>query len=96
MVKISNEMISMVKDQLPILATSNKNRDPQLIPKGSLHVYDTEHLIYYEHTFKQAYNNILENDSKVAVAVINEQEQKGFLFEGIAEIMRMMTLPIIY
>jgi len=31
MVKIPNEMISMSKNQLPILATSNKNRDPQLI-----------------------------------------------------------------
>ncbi|MBE7901246.1 pyridoxamine 5'-phosphate oxidase family protein, partial [Paenibacillus polymyxa] len=58
---------------------------PQVGHKGSLHVLDDSHLIYFEHTFRQAYNN-LSNNHLAAVAVADRGAQKGFRFEGTAHI----------
>ena len=71
MVNLTEEMKNMLKNQLPFLATTGKDGKPQVGPKGSLHVLDDSHLIYFEHTFRQAYNR---------------GAQQGFRFEGTAHI----------
>lgn len=48
-------------------------------------MYDDEHLIYYEHTFKQAYANLQQN-GYAAIAVVDSNVEKGFRFEGTAVI----------
>ena len=85
MVKLSEEMKKMIGEQLPFLSTASGFGLPQIGPKGSLHVFENDNLVYYEHTFKQAYENIKQN-GHVAVAVIDKIEEKGFRFEGNAEI----------
>ncbi|MGB4823643.1 MAG: pyridoxamine 5'-phosphate oxidase family protein [Leuconostoc mesenteroides] len=85
MALLSEEMKKMIDQQLPFLATTGGDGSPQVGPKGSTRVYDDEHLIYYEHTFKQAYANLQQN-GYAAVAVVDSNVEKGFRFEGTAAI----------
>ena len=85
MVNLTEEMKNMLKSQLTFLATTGIDGKPQVGPKGSLHVLDDSHLIYFEHTFRQAYDNLSSNHL-VAVAVADRGAQKGFRFEGTAHI----------
>ncbi|WP_220739727.1 pyridoxamine 5'-phosphate oxidase family protein [Leuconostoc miyukkimchii] len=82
---LSPFMQNMVNEQFPFLATTNSDGSPQVGPKGSLHVLDDSHLIYYEHTFRHAYENLLTNHL-AAVAVVDRKAEKGFRFEGRAHI----------
>ncbi|MDI6666713.1 pyridoxamine 5'-phosphate oxidase family protein [Leuconostoc falkenbergense] len=85
MQNLTKEMRTMIEEQFPFLATVDKDGYPKIGPKGSLHVLDSQHLIYYEHTFRHAYSNISAN-GRVAVAVADRQAQKGFRFEGLAHL----------
>ncbi|GAF41899.1 hypothetical protein JCM14202_3870 [Agrilactobacillus composti DSM 18527 = JCM 14202] len=85
MKKLTDEMKEMIQTQLPFLATTSASGLPQVGPKGSIHVLDDEHLIYFEHTFRHAYEN-LTNNQHAAVAVADRPNQKGFRFEGTAHI----------
>lgn len=85
MTELTSEMKDMLKNQLPYLATSGADSKPQVGPKGSLHVLDDSHLIYFEHTFRHAYTNLKANP-QAAVAVADRVAQKGFRFEGTAHI----------
>lgn len=85
MQSLTEEMKTMIGEQFPFLATVDKDGYPKVGPKGSLHVLDDQHLVYYEHTFRHAYNNVIAN-GRVAVAVANRKSQKGFRFEGIAHL----------
>lgn len=71
MVKLSEEMKKMIGERLPFLSTASEFGLPQIGPKGSLHVFENDNLVYYEHTFKQAYENIKQN-GHVAAAVVPE------------------------
>jgi len=82
---LSEEMKEMVGKQLPFLATADENGVPKVGPKGSLHVLDDSHLLYFEHTFRHAYHNLQQNNY-AAVAVGDREAQKGFRFEGTARI----------
>ncbi|MBO3092767.1 pyridoxamine 5'-phosphate oxidase family protein [Schleiferilactobacillus harbinensis] len=85
MATLTTEMKEMLKNQLPFLATTSADGKPQVGPKGSLHVLDDSHLIYFEHTFRHAYTNLRHNQ-QAAVAVADRAAQKGFRFEGTAHI----------
>lgn len=85
MADLTEDMKNMLGTQLSFLATTGVDGKPQVGPKGSLHVYDDSHLIYFEHTFRQAFDN-LTNNHMAAVAVVDRDAQKGFRFEGTAHI----------
>lgn len=85
MAELTDEMKAMIKAQLPFLATADEKGLPQVGPKGSIQVMDDSHLLYYEHTFRHAYQN-LKQTGRAAVAVADRTAQKGFRFEGQAEI----------
>lgn len=85
MQSLTEEMKTMIGEQFAFLATVDKDGYPKVGPKGSLHVLDDQHLVYYEHTFRHAYNNIISN-GRVAVAVADKKAQKGFRFEGVAHL----------
>lgn len=95
MVNLTEEMKNMLKSQLPFLATTGIDGKPQVGPKGSLHVLDDSHLIYFEHTFRQAYDNLSSNHL-AAVAVADRGAQQGFRFEGTAHIHETDDLLIIF
>ena len=74
-----------------LVATTGEN-GPNISPKGSLLVYDDDHLAYWERSKKQALAN-LGQDKRVVVIYANMQSQKdkvlesGFLrFYGTAEL----------
>jgi hypothetical protein len=74
-----------------LLATSGKD-GPNISPKGSMLVYDDQHLAYWERSKKQALQN-LGNDRRVCVMYANFPAQRnkemsaGFLrFWGTAEL----------
>ncbi|CAM3121043.1 pyridoxamine 5'-phosphate oxidase family protein [Leuconostoc rapi] len=85
MAKLSQTMKDMIDNQFPFLATTSSDGSPQVGPKGSLHVLDDSHLIYYEHTFRHAYENLMASNL-AAVAVVDRKAEKGFRFEGHAHI----------
>ena len=74
-----------------LLGTSGKD-GPNISPKGSLVVYDDNHLAYWERSKKKALEN-LEHDDRVVVMYANFKAQRdgivesGFLrFYGTAEL----------
>ncbi|MDF7682841.1 pyridoxamine 5'-phosphate oxidase family protein [Lactobacillus sp. ESL0679] len=85
MAKLTQEMQDLVTSEFPFLATADKDGNPQVGPKGSLKVYDDEHLAYVEWTSKTAYEN-LKATGKAAVAVSNKAAGTGYRFEGTAHV----------
>ena len=80
------------EDGYPCMLGSTGNDGPNISPKGSLVVYDDNHLAYWERSKRKALEN-LENDKRVVVMYANFQAQRdgildlGFLrFYGTAEL----------
>src|SRR3977135_4593687 len=79
-------------DGAPCLLATQGADGPNISPKGSMLVYDDEHLAYWERSKRQALEN-LEHDRRVAVIYANFKAQRdgglesGFLrFYGTAEL----------
>lgn len=79
-------------DGYPCLLGTSGQDGPNVSPKGSLVVYDDNHLAYWERSKKKALEN-LENDNRVVVMYANFKAQRdgiiesGFLrFYGTAEL----------
>lgn len=78
-------------DKVPCLLGTNGKNGPNISPKGSLFVYDDNHLAYWERAKMKAHEN-LQNDRKVVVCYAKmgtkfEGGFNGFLrFYGTAEI----------
>ena len=85
MATLTTAMKDMLAAQLSFLATTDEAGNPQVGPKGTMRVLDDEHLIYNEHTGKQAWHNVQDNH-RAAVAVVDHEAFKGFRFEGTIEI----------
>lgn len=81
MKKITSDMKELLQTQLSFLATTDGHNHPQVGPKGTMRILDDTHLLYDEHTGKQAWENIHVNP-QVAVAVVNHDVFKGYRFEG--------------
>lgn len=84
MAKLTQEMKDMIGSQLNYLATADENGNPQVGPKGTMRVFDDEHLIYNEETGHHAWHN-LNATRKAAVATVDRSQLKGFRFEGTVE-----------
>ena len=63
-----------------LLATVGKD-GPNISPKGSLVVYDDNHLAYWERSKRKAFEN-LEHDKRVAVMYANFKGQRDGLLES--------------
>ncbi|MGM0238151.1 pyridoxamine 5'-phosphate oxidase family protein [Enterococcus sp. AZ103] len=85
MATLTQEMKDMIGAQLSFIATTDATGYPQIGPKGTLRVLDDHHLIYNEHTGKQAWQNVQVNP-RVVVATVDHPKFKGFRFEGPVEI----------
>jgi len=79
-------------DGFPCLLATAGPEGPNISPKGSMLVYDDDHLAYWERSKKQALAN-LGHDKRVVVIYANMKAQRdnvlesGFLrFYGIAEL----------
>jgi len=68
-------------DGYPCLVATNGPNGPNISVKGSMLVYDDEHLAYWERTKKGALEN-LAHDKRVAVMYANFQAQKDGLLDS--------------
>ena len=90
--KLRGLISSAWADGAPCLLATAGPKGPNISPKGSMLVFDDEHLAYWERSKKQALEN-LGHDKRVAVMYANFKAQRdgvlesGFLrFYGTAEL----------
>lgn len=90
--KVRGLINSAWDDGAPCLLATQGGHGPNISPKGSMVVFDDDHLAYWERTKKQALSN-LEHDNRVCVIYANFKAQRdgilpsGFLrFYGQAEL----------
>lgn len=90
--KIKDLIYNAWTDGAPCLLATQGPNGPNISPKGSMLVYDDEHLAYWERSRRQALEN-LGHDPRVAVIYANFKAQRegvlesGFLrFYGTAEL----------
>ena len=86
MTKLTGEMKAMILQQLSIIATASKDGTPNVGPKGSMHVVDDETLAYSESAGEKTFRNLQEN-SKVAVMVVDREKADGYQVKGTAELL---------
>ncbi len=90
--KLKDLIRSAWEDGTPCLVATQGPHGPNISPKGSMVVYDDDHLAYWERSKKQALEN-LDHDKRVCVMYANFAAQRagvldsGFLrFYGTAEL----------
>jgi len=88
------DMIGEIKDLVDrnhadgwscIVGTSDKDGQPQLSLKGSVMVFDSETLAYWERSKRSALENVLANP-KVVVLYNNMKDRVRWRFYGVAEV----------
>lgn len=83
---ITNEMKSLVeKQKLGYVATVSPDNTPNLSPKGTVTVWDDDHLIFADIRSPQTITNLKKNPS-VEINVVDPILRKGFRFKGAATI----------
>jgi len=85
MAVLTDDMKKLIADSFAFIATVDENGNPQVGPKGTMRIFDDEHLIYNEQTGHQAWHNLQENH-KIAVAFHPHPGMKGIRVEGRAVI----------
>jgi predicted pyridoxine 5'-phosphate oxidase superfamily flavin-nucleotide-binding protein len=86
MAKLTSEIRAMFENQLAIIATASKDGNPNVGPKGSMHVIDDETLAYAEGTGGKTLKNLQENP-KIAVVVVDRERADGYQVKGTAELL---------
>ena len=66
MIRLTDQMRDLLKSAISdgtpcIVGTASKDGRPQVSPKGSVAVYDDEHLCFWERSFRSSYAQISEN-----------------------------------
>ncbi|MFQ5860481.1 MAG: pyridoxamine 5'-phosphate oxidase family protein [Dehalococcoidia bacterium] len=92
MIKLTDEMREFInhafEDGRPcILATASPTGEPSLSFRGSMMVYDDEHLAYWERSKRAALEHI-EANPKVVVMFRDPATRKGWRFFGEARVYR--------
>ena len=88
---ISNEMKELIeKQKLGYVATVSPDNTPNLSPKGTLSVWDDEHLIFADIKSPKTMSNLKENPS-VEINVVDPISRKGYRFKGVSTIISSGT-----
>lgn len=85
MAKLTDEMKSLLASQQGFIGTASPDGIPNIGPKGSVQVLDDEHLTFYELTGGRTWKNLQQNP-KVAIAVVDRSKNQGYRFNGTAEL----------
>ncbi len=84
MAKLTDDMKKMVANHQTFIATASLDGTPNIAPKGSAHVLDDEHIVYYELTGGRTWANLQKNPT-LAIAVVDRNAMQGYRFTGKAE-----------
>lgn len=85
---IDDDMRRVIEEQrLAFVATVCPDGSPNLSPKGTIAVWEEEHLVFL-HLYSQGTVNNLEQNSSIEINVVDPIRRKGYRFKGIAEILR--------
>jgi len=85
--EMSNALSSALTDRMPCLvATASRDGRPDVSYRGSLMVFDEEHLAFWERAKGETLAN-LEQNPQIAVLYRNTQTRVGWRFYGIAEVL---------
>lgn len=84
---LTNDITSFLKNQkLGYVATVSPNNTPNLSPKGTIIVWDSEHLAFADIRSPDTIRNLKFNPN-IEINVIDPILRKGFLFRGVAKIL---------
>ena len=84
---ITDEMKNLVdKQKLGFAATVSSDNTPNLSPKGTITVWDEEHLIFADIKSPKTMENLKQNPS-VEINVVDPILRKGYRFKGTATIL---------
>jgi uncharacterized protein len=87
MTGLTDEMKSLVRYQrLGYVATVSADATPNLSPKGSLTVWDDDHLVFADVESPHTVRNIARNP-QVEINVVDPLSRRGFRFRGPAQIL---------
>ena len=83
----SNEIKNLIDQQkLGYVATISPDNTPNLSPKGTISVWDEEHLVFADIKSPTTLAN-LEKNPALEINVVNPITRKGFRFKGIGTIL---------
>lgn len=84
---LTDDITSFLKKQkLGYVATVSPNNTPNLSPKGTIIVWDSEHIAFADIRSPDTIKNLKENPC-IEINVIDPILRKGFLFKGVAKIL---------
>ena len=79
---LTNEIRSIIEHQkLGYVATVSPDNTPNLSPKGTLSVWDDEHLVFADIKSPKTMAN-LEKNSSIEINVVDPISRKGYRFKG--------------
>jgi predicted pyridoxine 5'-phosphate oxidase superfamily flavin-nucleotide-binding protein len=88
MAVLSEDMKRVVRAQrLGYVATVSSDGRPNVSPKGSVAVWDDDHLVFADIESPHTIRN-LESNPRVEVNVVDPGVRKGFRFSGTAQVLR--------
>lgn len=83
----TNEIKSLIKQQkLGYVATVSHDNTPNLSPKGTISVWDDEHLVFADIKSPNTIKN-LEKNPALEINVVNPITRKGYRFKGVGKIL---------
>lgn len=86
MVTITDEMKQFIhRQKLGFVATVSSDNTPNLSPKGTIYVYDDEHLIFADIKSPQTMKNLQSNPA-IELNVVDPLKRKGYRFKGTSKI----------
>ncbi len=84
---LTNEIKNIIEQQkLGYVATVSPDSTPNLSPKGTISVWDEEHLIFADIKSPKTITN-LEKNSSVEINVVDPITRKGYRFKGTGTIL---------
>lgn len=88
---IDDDMRRVIADQrLAFVATVCPDGSPNLSPKGTIEVWDDEHLVFL-HLHSPGTTDNLEKNQAIEINVVDPMRRKGYRFKGVAEVLKSGT-----
>jgi predicted pyridoxine 5'-phosphate oxidase superfamily flavin-nucleotide-binding protein len=86
MILIDNDILDIVASaKLGFVATVNPDGSPNLSPKGSIRVYDDDHVAFMDIASPTTIENLSANP-RIEIAVVDFLRRRGYRFSGTAEL----------